>query len=43
MTVAENMSFAQGFPGRSWSGALGLIDWGRAERRAAEALCVLRP
>ena len=38
MTVAENMSLPQGFAGRSWSGALGLIDWRKAERQAQAAL-----
>ena len=38
MTVAENMSLPQGFAGRSWSGALGLIDWRKAERQARAAL-----
>ena len=33
MTVAENMSLAQGFSPATWSGALGLIDW-RGERSA---------
>ncbi|MDQ0467855.1 sugar ABC transporter ATP-binding protein [Labrys wisconsinensis] len=41
MTVAENMSLAQGFSGRAWSGALGLIDWRRAEQRAATALAAV--
>jgi ribose transport system ATP-binding protein len=38
MTVAENMSLPQGFAGRSWSGALGLIDWRKAEQQAQAAL-----
>ena len=38
MTVAENMSLPQGFAGRSWSGALGLIDWRKAEQQAQMAL-----
>ncbi len=41
MTVAENMALAQGFPRRRWSGALGLIDWPRAEKRAKEALALV--
>jgi ribose transport system ATP-binding protein len=38
MSVAENMSLAQGFRGRSWSGALGLVDWRQSETQAAAAL-----
>ncbi len=38
MTVAENMSLAQGFSGSTRGGALGLIDWHGAETRAAKAL-----
>lgn len=38
MTVAENMSLAQGFAGSTRAGVLGLIDWRGAERRAAAAL-----
>ena len=38
MTVAENMSLPQGFAGRGWSGALGLIDWRKAEQQALTAL-----
>ena len=36
MTVAENMGLAQGFAGRSWSGALGLIDWRKADAQAPD-------
>ncbi|HEX3982470.1 MAG TPA: ATP-binding cassette domain-containing protein, partial [Acidisoma sp.] len=36
MTVAENMSLAEGFAGRPR--LLGAIDWRRTEERAAEAL-----
>jgi ribose transport system ATP-binding protein len=38
MTVAENMSLAQGFARR---GGLGLIDWRRAEARAETALAAV--
>ncbi len=38
MTVAENMSLSQGFPGRS---RFGLIDWRKAEASAAAALHVV--
>jgi ribose transport system ATP-binding protein len=38
MNVAENMSLAQGFSSRAWSGALGLIDWRQGERSAEAAL-----
>lgn len=37
MTVAENMSLGQGFA-RRFAGPFGLIDWRRAEERAATAL-----
>ena len=38
MTVAENMSLAQGFPRRGRAGLLRPIDWGSAELRARAAL-----
>src|SRR5205823_15005559 len=41
MTVAENMSLAQGFAGRPWARPLGLIDWGGTERRAEAALALV--
>ncbi|WP_413989332.1 sugar ABC transporter ATP-binding protein [Labrys okinawensis] len=38
MTVAENMSLPQRFSGRRWPG---LIDWRKAEERAASALALV--
>jgi ribose transport system ATP-binding protein len=39
MTVAENMSLAEGFAARP--SLLGAIDWRRTERRAADALALI--
>ncbi len=42
MTVAENVSLAQGFPGRvPRAGRFGFIDWRAAERRAEAALAAV--